>query len=174
MRTDLFPAVSGLCLLLVGCVVSTQPPPAATAPAAQRPTARPPAQENPATPPAAAAARPAPAPTPTPNAPPAPAPATPPTPAAASPAPAPPPAQTAKAPPPITDVEVEVYNNCKTKTEYCVDDGSQLYTFLSSNSLTSHRVRPGARIRLRKSNNCTDTIYQVDASSPKQKATFCK
>lgn len=74
----------------------------------------------------------------------------------------------------LTEVEVEVYNNCKDKLDYCVDDGNQLYTFLSSSSLTSHRVRPGAKIRHRKSNNCTDTIYEATASSPKQRATFCK
>jgi hypothetical protein len=77
-------------------------------------------------------------------------------------------------PPPITSVWLELTNNCPTAVDYCVDDGSTLYTFLSPNASTTHSVRPGAKIRYRKSNNCTDTVFTVTADSEKQKANLCK
>jgi hypothetical protein len=58
--------------------------------------------------------------------------------------------------------------------EYCVDDGNVLYTSISSNTLTTHSVRPGAKIRYRKGNNCTDTVYTATDASEKQKANLCK
>jgi hypothetical protein len=79
-----------------------------------------------------------------------------------------------EAPPPITSVWLELYNNCPKATDYCVDDGNVLYTSLSSNTLTTHSARPGARIRYRKGNNCTETVYTVTDASEKQKANLCK
>jgi hypothetical protein len=35
-------------------------------------------------------------------------------------------------------------------------------------------ARAGAKIRYRKSNNCTDTVFTVTADSEKQKANLCK
>jgi hypothetical protein len=84
-----------------------------------------------------------------------------------------PPAKPAE-PPPITSVSLELYNNCPTAMDYCVDDGNTLYTSITTSTTTTHSVRPGAKIRYRKSNNCTDTVYTVTAESEKQKTNLCK
>ena len=86
----------------------------------------------------------------------------------------PPPDAVPEAKAPITQVWLDLYNNCGTAVDYCVDDGNALYTQLSSSTTITHSVRPGAKIRYRKGNNCTDTVYTVSDESEKQKANLCK
>lgn len=74
----------------------------------------------------------------------------------------------------ITSVQLSVENKCGAKVEYCVEDGSSLSTSLGSNTSTTHRVSPGAKIKLRKGGGCTDTVYLVTSASADQKATICK
>lgn len=76
--------------------------------------------------------------------------------------------------PAVTSVWLDLYNNCPTAMDYCVDDGNQLYTSLSTGTTITHSVRPGATIRYRKSNNCTDIVFTVSDASEKQKANLCK
>ena len=86
----------------------------------------------------------------------------------------PPPDAAPEAKAPITQVWLDLYNNCGTAVDYCVDDGNALYTQLSSSTTITHSVRPGGKIRYRKGNNCTDTVYTVTDESEKQKANLCK
>jgi hypothetical protein len=84
------------------------------------------------------------------------------------------PATKPEEPPAITSVWLDLYNNCPTARDYCVDDGNTLYTSLSSNATVTHSVRPGAKIRYRTTNNCTETVFTVTAESEKQKANLCR
>jgi hypothetical protein len=86
----------------------------------------------------------------------------------------PPPEAPPEAKAPITQVWLDLYNNCGSAVDYCVDDGNALYTQLSSSTTITHSVRPGAKIRYRKGNNCTDTVFTVSDESEKQKANLCK
>jgi hypothetical protein len=74
----------------------------------------------------------------------------------------------------ITSVWLDLYNNCPTAMDYCVDDGNALYTSLSTSTTVTHSVRPGAKIRYRKGNDCTDTVFTVTNESEKQKANLCR
>jgi hypothetical protein len=77
--------------------------------------------------------------------------------------------------PPISSVSVEVKNECSEKVEYCVESGSStLNTSLGGNTTTSHTMRPGDKIRLKKGSNCAMTIFTAPASRDRQKVMLCE
>lgn len=85
-----------------------------------------------------------------------------------SPAPTPPPE------PEITSVRVYVSNECAAKVEYCVEDGSTLHTSLTSNTSTTHSVKPGAKLRVKKGGSCGDVAFTAPASKDEVKFSICK
>ena len=71
-------------------------------------------------------------------------------------------------------MQLYLENKCGAKVDYCVEDGSTLNTSLNANTSTTHRVSPGAKIRLKKGGSCADTVYVVTAASADQKTQICK
>lgn len=76
--------------------------------------------------------------------------------------------------PEITSVRVVVSNGCDTKVDYCVEDGaSTLNTSLTQRTTTTHSVKPGAKLRLKKGGSCGDTLFTVPAEKGEVKASIC-
>lgn len=76
--------------------------------------------------------------------------------------------------PEITSVRVYVSNECASKVEYCVEDGSTLHTSLTQHTSTTHTVKPGAKLRAKKGGSCGDVAFTAPASKDEVKFSICK